>query len=217
MTGKTTLLGGLLGFVLLGAGAVLAAEATPSQSEIGQALRPAPKLGPSQGIPTPGSNLPRDAGYTPKASLQTEGPPPAAHRAPATRQAAAPATAAPRPAAAEPPRSIAFSTIQFEFGSDRLRPESLDTLKNLGNALNQELKDQAAFRIEGHTDAVGSRAYNAELSRRRAQAVKDYLVRDMSVAATRLQVVGKGSSEPANPRDPYAAENRRVIVINLGG
>ena len=70
--------------------------------------------------------------------------------------------------------------------------------------------------IEGHTDKKGTAAYNMELSKRRAEAVKDYLVRAMGVPADRLETVGKGFSEPANPRNPNAPENRRVIVVNLG-
>jgi OOP family OmpA-OmpF porin len=86
----------------------------------------------------------------------------------------------------------------------------------LGLALNHELADQKAFLIEGHTDAAGSRLYNTALSRRRAQTVKDYLVREAGVDPSRLQIIGKGPSEPASRTDPYAAENRRVVVVNLG-
>ena len=86
----------------------------------------------------------------------------------------------------------------------------------MGNALNHQLADQKAFLIEGHTDKKGTRAYNDELSKRRAEAVKEYLVRETGVSPDRLQTVGKGFSEPANPKNPYAAENRRVVVVNLG-
>ena len=105
--------------------------------------------------------------------------------------------------------------IQFEFASVRLRPESIEVLRNLGKVLNKELKDEKVFVIEGHTDATGSRQYNDVLSDRRAETVKDYLVREMGVLPDRLRIVGKGSSEPADPEHPYAAENRRVVV-NLG-
>lgn len=121
--------------------------------------------------------------------------------------------AASRPPAAPP--SVTLRTITFEFGSAQLRPESLETLRNLGNALNQD-PDKKTFLIEGHTDKSGSRVYNDELSKRRADAVKDYLVKEMGVPADRLQTAGKGFSELANPNQPYAAENRRVIVVNTG-
>jgi outer membrane protein OmpA-like peptidoglycan-associated protein len=122
-------------------------------------------------------------------------------------------SAASRPPAAPP--SVTLRTITFEFGSAQLRPESIETLRNLGNALNQD-QDKKAFLIEGHTDRSGSRVYNDELSKQRADAVKDYLVKDMGVSADRLQTVGKGFSEPANQRQPYAGENRRVVVVNTG-
>jgi outer membrane protein OmpA-like peptidoglycan-associated protein len=104
--------------------------------------------------------------------------------------------------------------ITFEFGSAQLKPEGVDTLRNLGKALNEDLGDQKVFAIQGHTDATGTLDYNQELSRLRAQAVKEFLVREMGVAETRLEIVGKGPCELANPRDPYAGENRRVVVIN---
>ena len=111
---------------------------------------------------------------------------------------------------------MTLRTITFEFGSAQLRPESIQTLRNLGNALNQDLKDEKAFVIEGHTDKTGSRAYNDELSKKRAEAVKDYLVNQMSVSSDRLQTVGKGFAEPVDSRRPYAPENRRVVVVNSG-
>ena len=100
--------------------------------------------------------------------------------------------------------------------STQLTPGSIETLRNLGNALNRELADQKAFLIEGHTDASGGLKYNMVLSRRRADAVKNYLVGKMHVAPGRLQTVGKGPTEPLNPADPNAPENRRVVFVNKG-
>ena len=77
-------------------------------------------------------------------------------------------------------------------------------------------KQTKTFVIVGHTDRTGTRAYNDALSRQRADAVKDYLVKEMGVAAERLQTVGKGFSEPVDPKRPYAAGNRRVVMINAG-
>ena len=54
------------------------------------------------------------------------------------------------------------------------------------------------------------------MSKRRADTVKDYLVKEMGVSADRLETAGKAFSNPANPRNPYAAENRRVVVVNFG-
>jgi outer membrane protein OmpA-like peptidoglycan-associated protein len=118
----------------------------------------------------------------------------------------------PPPPAAHP--SDTLRTITFEFGSARLEPGSIEQLRNLGIALNQLA--EAKLLIEGHTDKKGTRAYNDELSKRRADAVKDYLVKEMGVSADRLETVGKGFSEPVNPKNPYAGENRRVVVVNIG-
>ena len=119
-------------------------------------------------------------------------------------------------ASTEPRSAITFNSIQFSFGSAQITPESSETLRNLGNALNHELTDQKSFLIEGHTDAAGSPEVNTALSHRRAEAVRDYLIHEMGVSPSRLQAFGKGSSDPANPADPYAAENRRVVVVNIG-
>jgi OmpA-OmpF porin, OOP family len=188
----------------------------PSPADIGQQLRPAPKLGPSQGLPQMGVSRPEanptfhPASTSPEPSAPApqvvkKRPPPGssvASRTPATSESPAP--------------SMAFNTIQFAFGSTELTPESSATLKNLGEALNHQLADQKSFLIEGHTDRKGTRAYNDELSKGRAEAVKDYLVRETGVSPDRLQAVGKGYSEPVNPKNPYAAENRRVVVVNTG-
>jgi OmpA-OmpF porin, OOP family len=112
--------------------------------------------------------------------------------------------------------SITFQTITFEFGSAALTPASIKTLDNLGNALTQGLKEEKAFLIEGHTDSVGSREYNDKLSWDRAQSVKAYLVKEFGVEPERLQTMGKGFMDPANPQNPYAAENRRVVIVNGG-
>ena len=112
--------------------------------------------------------------------------------------------------------SVTLEAIAFEFGSAQLKPESIQELRNLGIALNQLTMAEAKLLIEGHTDKKGTASYNLELSKRRADAVKDYLVKEMGVSADRLETVGKGFSEPVNPRDPYAPENRRVVVVNIG-
>jgi outer membrane protein OmpA-like peptidoglycan-associated protein len=70
-------------------------------------------------------------------------------------------------------------------------------------------------RITGHTDGAGSEQYNLQLSKRRAAAVVDYLVRVNGVERSRLQIEGKGKSELLDPANPLAAVNRRVQVINL--
>jgi OOP family OmpA-OmpF porin len=207
---------GVLTLLAIGAPQVQAQTGAPSPADIGQQLRPAPKLGPSQGLPQMGVSRPEaNPDFHPSSTAPEAGAPapPSGKKRPSSGAAVASRT----PAATESPApSMAFNTIQFAFGSTQLTPESSATLKNLGEALNHQLADQKSFLIEGHTDRKGTRTYNEELSKGRAEAVKDYLVRETGVSPDRLQTVGKGYSEPANPKNPYAAENRRVVVVNTG-
>ena len=205
---------GMLAVLAIGAPQLQAQTAAPSPADIEQQLRPAPKLGPSQGLPYIGVSGPEtNPAYHPAStSPERSGPAPAA----AKRSSSGAAASHMQASAETHAPSMAFSTIQFAFGSTQLTPESSATLKNLGEALNHQLADQKSFLIEGHTDRKGTRAYNDELSKGRAEAVKDYLVHEAGVSPDRLQAVGKGYSEPANPKNPYAAENRRVVVVNTG-
>lgn len=134
----------------------------------------------------------------------------------------APVAAAPQPQApaasppagpADGPPSLSLA-IQFDLNSARVRPESGAVLGNLVAAmLSADLRNNR-FLIEGHTDARGNAGANQVLSQRRAEEVRLYLVA-LGVHPARLKAVGKGSSEPANPRDPLAGDNRRVRVVTL--
>ena len=115
--------------------------------------------------------------------------------------------------AAPPVRPSLSLSIQFDFDSARIRPESLVALGNLAAALGSAALLPSKFVIEGHTDAKGSPDYNRKLSAQRAAAVKDLLVAK-GVEGGRLLSVGKGSSELANTSAPQAAENRRVKIVN---
>jgi outer membrane protein OmpA-like peptidoglycan-associated protein len=105
--------------------------------------------------------------------------------------------------------------IQFDFDSAVIRAQSLVALDNLAQAMQSTELAQTQFSVEGHTDAKGAKAYNQKLSEMRAQAVVEWLAAH-GVQPTRLQSVGKGSSEPANAADPMASENRRVRIVNTG-
>jgi OOP family OmpA-OmpF porin len=104
--------------------------------------------------------------------------------------------------------------IQFDFDSARVRPESQQALLNLVQALRSSALLASRFAIEGHTDAKGAADYNLKLSGQRAGAVAEFL-KSNGVTDDRLEPVGKGSSEPANAENPFAAENRRVRIVNL--
>jgi outer membrane protein OmpA-like peptidoglycan-associated protein len=183
------------------------AGGVPSQEEIGRQLK-------LRGLPTVGNAIAPAPGPGPAVVPANVPPVPPSSRE--TGRRSVPSVVSQRAATSTEPPSLTLRTITFEFDSAQLRPESVETLRNLGNALNQELKDEKAFVIEGHTDRTGTRAYNDVLSEHRAEAVKEYLVKEMGVSAERLQTVGKGYSEPIDPKHPYAAANRRVVMINAG-
>lgn len=193
--------------VLTVSGAVAdSATGVLSPEEIGQQLKPRglPKLGtvPVQSNPamTP-ANVPAA--------------PPAPEMGRPSGQPVQPVASQPAPASAPRP-SVALRAITFEFGSARLKPGAMEQVRNLGIWLNGEGKDEPKLLIEGHTDKTGTRAYNDELSKRRAETVKAYLVETMGVSADRLEAVGKGFSELANAKNPHGAENRRVVVVDIG-
>ncbi len=104
--------------------------------------------------------------------------------------------------------------IQFDFNSAQIRPESQQSLMNLAQALKAPELLNSNFAVEGHTDAKGGSDYNLRLSQQRADAVQKFLAQ-RGVASDRLMAVGKGSTQLANSSDPFAAENRRVRIVNL--
>lgn len=106
--------------------------------------------------------------------------------------------------------------VKFGFNSAELTDEAKDTIKRLGAAFQSEQLATYRFRVEGHTDASGRADYNLALSKRRAEAVRDYLVSDLHVAPSRLDVLGRGQEDPVNASDPKASVNRRVQIVNLG-
>ncbi len=127
---------------------------------------------------------------------------------PATAEPAAPAKAeaAARRHGPAAPTTVGFH-IQFAFNSTAILAPSRPFLDQLGKVM--QARPDLAVAVEGHTDAVGGDAYNMELSKRRAASVKAYLVETWKVAPDRLDVEGRGKSEPL-VADPYAPENRRV-------
>ena len=69
--------------------------------------------------------------------------------------------------------------------------------------------------VAGHTDAVGSEAYNQDLSERRADSIKRYLTDKFGIAGTDLVTVGYGKTKLKDPSHPTADVNRRVQVVNI--
>jgi outer membrane protein OmpA-like peptidoglycan-associated protein len=100
--------------------------------------------------------------------------------------------------------------IYFEFASAELKPASAPTLQGIASVLKQH--PEWILTIEGHTDSIGGAASNLELSKRRAAAVKDELVRRYGIATTRLSTQGYGLTRPLGPNGSMEgrAQNRRV-------
>ena len=164
--------------LLVTAGQPSFGENAPTTDEIVRALRPVPSEGGHHGLPTISAapiHPEANPNYTNASTPGTVVHPDRAGRTPSPReQAKAPSTVAP---AGCPERAdskgqpmIDFK-VAFEFGSAQLKPESVETWSRLGKALNGGLGDQKLFKIEGHTDAVGSLPYNSRLSQQRAAAV----------------------------------------------
>ena len=105
--------------------------------------------------------------------------------------------------------------IQFERNSSVLRPQAAAQLHQLELALGSAALRGERFEVAGHTDAQGSAPYNKELSLRRAETVKRYLVAH-GIDAGRLETVGYGSERLLSPDQPYDARNRRVEIRDLG-
>ncbi|MGE0613334.1 MAG: OmpA family protein [Hyphomicrobiales bacterium] len=105
--------------------------------------------------------------------------------------------------------------IFFAYNSDVIQQESVPSLMNLGKALiDGELKD-TVFLVGGHTDATGSDIYNLDLSQRRANSVKGFLMQNFKIAPDRLVATGFGEEQLKDPADPAGGINRRVQIVNL--
>lgn len=104
-----------------------------------------------------------------------------------------------------------FTGLLFEFDSDRVLGESARNLRTLAKSLDKY--PNSNLLVVGHTDSLGTTAYNLELSQRRARATAAYLT-SQGVALARIQSDGKGETEPIadNRTEAGQASNRRVEV-----
>lgn len=110
---------------------------------------------------------------------------------------------------------VATHGILFATGSDVIRGESKPTLDQIGQMLQQH--SSLKLTIEGHTDNVGSATSNQTLSDQRAAAVKQYLVANYQVDASRLASKGMGAMKPAASNDTPEGrqQNRRVELVKM--
>jgi OOP family OmpA-OmpF porin len=102
--------------------------------------------------------------------------------------------------------------IIFEFDSAEVRDEYIPEVRRVAEFMNQYLNTRVT--IEGHTDSVGSDAYNKALSQRRANAVRDVLVNRLDIEPERVNAVGFGEERPVadNETDNGRTANRRVVA-----
>ncbi len=105
--------------------------------------------------------------------------------------------------------------IYFDFNSSEIASRAVPDLMNLGRALTNAELQGGVYLVSGHTDAKGGEDYNQRLSERRAQSVKDFLVRKFRISDDTLVTAGYGEEQLKNTNNPLAAENRRVQVTNL--
>ena len=105
--------------------------------------------------------------------------------------------------------------IQFDYNSADIRKSSVPSVQELGKALSDANLKGSTFVIAGHTDAIGTEAYNQDLSERRADTIKRYLTEKYGINGSDLVTVGYGKSKPKDPNAPIDAINRRVQVVNM--
>lgn len=109
-------------------------------------------------------------------------------------------------------KQVGETTVNFKFNSDKLDSDAKMALDQMVSSQNQYKRYYIA--VEGFTDRVGNADYNAALSRRRADAVVEYLVAEHNVPVYRIQMVGLGKQKPVDEGRGRAAnaKNRRVEV-----
>jgi outer membrane protein OmpA-like peptidoglycan-associated protein len=105
--------------------------------------------------------------------------------------------------------------INFEYNSADISAKSLPSVQALGRALTSNDLKGSTFVVAGHTDAAGGEGYNQDLSERRADSIKRYLVDKYGINGTDLVTVGYGKTKLKDPGQPMAEVNRRVQVVNM--
>jgi outer membrane protein OmpA-like peptidoglycan-associated protein len=105
--------------------------------------------------------------------------------------------------------------ITFNYNSADISAKSMPSVQALGRALTSPDLKGSTFVVAGHTDAAGSEAYNQDLSERRADSIKRYLIEKYNMPAADLVTVGYGKSKLKDPSRPIAEVNRRVQVVNM--
>jgi OOP family OmpA-OmpF porin len=105
--------------------------------------------------------------------------------------------------------------INFDFDRAEVKAEFLPEIRRVADFMTQY--PDVIIELEGHTDSTGTEEYNLGLSQRRVNAVRDVLVGQMRMQASRITVRGFGESQPvaANTTAAGRAENRRVVSVAI--
>jgi OmpA-OmpF porin, OOP family len=105
--------------------------------------------------------------------------------------------------------------LNVEFDTDKtiIKEQYIDGIKKVADFMKEFPKTTAA--IEGHTDNVGTAAYNERLSKKRAESVRQYLIKNFGIKASRLTATGYGLTKPIASNDPEEGrqKNRRVEAV----
>src|SRR5262252_1913458 len=133
--------------------------------------------------------------------LTPEPPPPAPHPPPPP----------PPPPAPKVERTIILDDVLFDFDKSTIKPEAAQILDRLVAFMNENKDKRVA--LSGHTDSIGTEAYNLKLSDRRWMSVRDYVVKK-GVDSSRVSGQGFGESKPiaSNATAEGQAKNRRVEI-----
>ena len=154
---------------------------------------------------------PKPAPPPPPAKAKPTPPPPKAKPKPPPPPPPPPAKKAPPKPAPKVERTIILDDVLFDFDKSNIKREAGSILDRLVAFMNEN-KDKRA-NLSGHTDSVGTDAYNQALSERRVGSVKDYIVKK-GVAGNRVSGQGFGESKPIadNKTAGGRAKNRRVEI-----
>jgi outer membrane protein OmpA-like peptidoglycan-associated protein len=188
------------------ASAEMPADATPGAG-------PKPRTGATRGFslsrpPAAKPNAPspaRNAGAAPARATPKSQPV-------KTASANRPKPTAGKPAATKAAARRVDLRLSFELASAELTAQAKEEAKVFAQALQLPSLANKRFVIEGHTDAQGNRAYNLDLSQRRARAVADYLS-SLGVSRDRFEVRGFGFDRPLPGRSAASQDNRRVEAV----
>src|ERR1700720_2847320 len=105
--------------------------------------------------------------------------------------------------------------IQFDYNSADISKSSTQAVQELGKALSNPSLRGSTFVVAGNTDGIGSDSFNQELSERRADTIKRYLVQNYGLTGSDLVTVGYGKTKLKDADDPADPINRRVQILNM--